>query len=117
MPEGDSQPVSGHVATALRLAASSFMISCLSSMFTNTDPCSSTCENSGLPGTGIVATTVFDEVSNTETLLLRPLNAQTVFVDGSNMIASGFVPAATVALTEKSARLKTTITLPAPSLM
>src|ERR1700678_4668257 len=99
IPEGDSQPGSGQVATALRLAASSFTISFLSSMFTNTDPCSSTWGNSGLPGSGTVAMTELEAASNTEALLLRPLNAQTVFVIVSKVMPSGFVPAETVAWT------------------
>src|SRR6202789_4741702 len=97
IPEGDSQPVSGQVATALRPAASSFKISFLSSMFTNTDPCPSACGNSGLPGRGTVATIVLEAAPNIEMLLLRPLKAQTVFVIGSNAMPSGFVPAGTVA--------------------
>src|ERR1700689_4386006 len=96
IPEGESQPGSGQVATSLRLAASSFRISFWSSMFTNTDPCPSACGNSGFPGNGKVATTVLEVVSNTEIFLLRPLKAQTVFVVGSNVMPSGFLPAVTV---------------------
>src|SRR3984885_15998713 len=99
IPEGDSQPGSGQVAVALRLAASSFTISFLSSMFTNTDPCPSAWGNSGLPGSGTVATMVFDALSSTEILVLRPLNTQTVFVAGSKGIPAGLVRADIVAWT------------------
>jgi hypothetical protein len=62
----------------------------LSSMLSKTVPLPSTAGNSGLPGRGMVATTLRVAASMTETSLLRPLKAQTVWVAGSKTMPSGF---------------------------
>ena len=92
-PEGESQPSSGHTAVCFFAAASRRTISFWSSIFTNTVPVPSTAGNSGLPGSGSVATTVRVSVSMIVTFLLRPLNAQRVLVEGSKAMPSGLVPA------------------------
>ncbi len=56
MPEGESQPASGQVAVTLSATASNRTISFLSSILAKTVPVPSTAGNSGLPGSGIVAT-------------------------------------------------------------
>src|SRR6201992_3637759 len=92
-PEGESQLVSGQVAVTVLAAASRRTISFLVSMFANTVPLPAATGNSGLPESGIVATTLRVAVSITVALLLRPLNAQTVLVTGSETKPCGCVPA------------------------
>src|SRR3984885_9933136 len=75
-PEGDSQLASGHVAVIFLAAASKRTISFLLSIFAKTVPLPSATGNSGLPSSGIVATTFRCAVSITVALLLRPLQAQ-----------------------------------------
>ena len=116
-PDGDSQPASGHSAVSLLVCASRRTISLLSSMLSKTIPLPSTTANSGLPGSGMVATTLREATSMTVTSLLRPLKAHTVCVAGSKMMPSGLVPAGMVATVARVARSKTTTALPPPSEM
>src|SRR5260370_10396493 len=93
MPEGDSEPCSGHSAVTALVFASRRTTVFLLSMLTNTVPLPSTLGNSGLPDSLIVATTFWVAVSITDASLLRPLKAQQVFVTGSYVMPSGSVPA------------------------
>jgi len=65
----------------------------------------------------MVAMTLRESASMTVMSLLRPLKAQTDFVAGSQMMASGLVPAGMVAVTENVERSKTMTALPRPSEM
>ena len=85
--------VSDHVAVTFIVAASIWRSWFVSSMLTKIFPLPSVAENSGLPGSGIVAITLLDEVSITVASLLPPLKAKTRLFVGSNKIASGFFPA------------------------
>ncbi len=86
-------------------------------MFTNTLPRPSARENSGLPASAIVATTVLVLASITVALLPRPLKANTRCVVGSYRIASGPSPVGTLASTARLLRSNTLTTLACPQLM
>ena len=116
-PLGLSQPVRGQTAVIVLVLALRRTISLLSSMLSKTVPLPSTAGNSGLPGRGMVATTLCVAALMTETSLLRPLKAQTVWVAGSKTMPSGFWPAGMVATVARVARSKTTTALPPPSEM
>src|SRR6185437_1152529 len=106
-PEGDSQLVRGQVAVSVFDFASRRTMEFLLSILSKTTPFPSATGNSGLPGSAMVATTLRVAVSITDTSLLRPLNAHTVFVTGSNTIPSGFVPTGIEASVLRLERSKT----------
>src|ERR1700723_3611818 len=116
-PEGALHGARDHVAVTFSVAASMWRSWFVSSILTKTFPLPSVAENSGLPGNGMVAITLLDEVSITVASLLPPLNAKTRRFVGSNKIASGFLPAGIVTMTLKVERLNARTEPAPPSLM
>ena len=98
-PVGSSAGANGQCEITVKDFKSTTTISLLSSIFTKSFPFSSETAVSGLPPTGMVATTLFATGSITLRSLLRPLQVMIFFEKGSYNIASGFSPVAICIIT------------------
>jgi hypothetical protein len=76
-PLGSSHGASGQLFITVAFLASILVISLLSSIFTKTPPLPSATPNSGLPSSGILATTLSLVASITVAFLLRTLKVKT----------------------------------------
>ena len=116
-PDGPSHGLSEYFFVTVAFAASISTISLASSMFTYTRPLPSATENSGLPGSGMVATTLLVFASIAVALLERPLKANTRPEAASYRMESGFSPVGTVPVVFNVFKSKIVTVLPRPSLM